>query len=891
MDFIRFLDGIEAKDVAIAGGKGANLGALTQAGFPVPPGFVLLTSAYERFVQHNALQEVIEQLASSATLDNVDTIESISSSIRTHFEKGQMPEEIIVAVKDAYTRLGNGPVAIRSSATAEDLPNASFAGQQETYLQIQSEDNVLAAIKQCWSSLWTARALAYRLRQGVPSSTVRLAVVIQHMIQADVSGVLFTINPVTGNTDEVVINAVKGLGEALVEGQVTPDMITVDKTIGSVKQLEVGSKAKVVVSTKQAIQERDDTTSQKHKSVLTNEQIVVLNELGKGIETRFGTSQDIEWAIENGHISILQARPVTTKVTDVQNVPPGDDNWDEGEAQPPQPYDVWTRTNVGENLPFPITPLTSTNFARLFQLDAQAGQGLRRFYGRLYINEGAVIHGLTDEYGLPSNMIDKTWGSRPRGTGEKRHGFRPWRLVRTLFATLYQNIRAPKGPKHLKQQKQPKHTPQEFFAQVDQWVTTFMKQDLGLLSDSELWSAGLPTWSERGKYVFGTNIRISVPSALFYAILERLTKWWTSQSTAQDAVTGLPGVYSAEVGPLLWQMVQTLRSLHLDAILLDNDAISAMTLLRKDTKAIPFVEQLEDFLQRHGHRCPNEVELFNPRWAEAPEQVLELLTNYLQADESINPIEAEKRQRQRREEAVTALVARLDPVRKAVFRFVLRKAQRAIVVRDNSRFYVTKFLFPIRKVYAHFGQRWVARGWFLRYDDIFFLKTTEIQELAEDGLTHLSLQGLQKRIADRRVAYEYWLTIVAPDALGPDGRPLIEEEQNQHMLKGVPASSGRVRGRARIIQNVREVNRLTHDDILVTQATDPGWTPIFPLVKGIVLEVGGQLSHGAIVAREYGVPAVVNVQGALQHIRDGQFIIVDGTQGYVILENERGNNL
>ena len=879
MDFIRNLHEINQKDSASAGGKGANLGALMQAGFPVPSGFVLLTSAYRQFVWKNALQEVIEQLATSVTLDDLNSIASASSSIRAFFENGQMPDEIANAIKDAYTHLGNGPVAIRSSATAEDLPDASFAGQQETYLHVQSEHDVLTAIRRCWSSLWTARALAYRLRHAIAPSTLCLAVVVQQMVQADSAGVLFTVNPVTGKHDEMVMNATWGLGEALVEGSVTPDMVVVDKRTNAVRQQVLGSKTVMVVPTAYGTEEQEVDALQQQKLVLTDRQVELLTQLGNRIETYFGAPQDIEWAIENEHVFILQARPITTKMTEKQTVPPGDDSWDMGNDATPQVFDVWTRTNIGENIPLPVTPLTLTNFPRLFGLDTQMSQGLRRFYGRIYINEGAIIHGLTQQYGLPSNFIDKMWGSRSGRTQQKRYGFRPLRLLRTLPTVFYQRIHAP---------KQSKHTPQEFFAQVEQWVTTFMAQDLSLLSDSELWATGLPVWSERGKYVFNTNIRISIPSALFYAILERLTQWWTRQNLAQDAVTGLPGIYSAEVGPQLWHMVHMLRSLHLDNVLLDNDAVTALTLLRENVMAMPCMQLFEDFLQRHGHRCPNEVELLNPRWVEAPEQVLELLTSYLQAGESINPTEAEKRQRQRREEAVTTIVAQLDPIRKVVFLFMLKKAQQAIVIRDNSRFYVTKFLFPIRKVYAHFGQRWAERGWLRRYDDIFFLTTSEIQALAEHGPA--SVQEVQTRIANRRTAYEYWLTIIAPDALGPDGTPLVDAEQAQHMLSGVPASSGRAHGRARIIQNVQDVSRLTSEDILVTQATDPGWTPIFPLVKGIVLEVGGQLSHGAIVAREYGVPAVVNVQGALHRIQDGQFITVDGTQGHVYLQNEKGYN-
>jgi rifampicin phosphotransferase len=434
-------------------------------------------------------------------------------------------------------------------------------------------------------------------------------------------------------------------------------------------------------------------------------------------------------------------------------------------------------------------------------------------------------------------------------------------------------------------QQGPRHTPKQFFAQIDQWVDSFMQQDLSLLDDRTLWNQGLPIWRERGAYAWSTNLRISTSSGWFIYVLDWLVKWWTShQEAAQDLVTALPGLFSAEVGPALWQMAQTLRELHLHDALSGTSSATALTLLQKNPAAQPFLEQLEHFLQRHGHRCPNELELLNPRWTEAPEQIVELTVSYLQADESSNPIEAEQRQRHHRAEAMASIEARLDPIRRAIFRIVLKRSQQATMIRDNSRYYMAKFIFPIRKLYAHLGQRWAERGWLEQPGDIFFLTIPEIEALVENGMALTSPQALQTRITNRRTAYEYWLTVVPPDAIGPDGKPIVEEAKDTHVLTGVPASSGKVRGRARIVQDVREAMKLTSGDILVTQATDPGWTPVFPLVSGIVLEIGGQLSHGAIVAREYAIPAVINVQGAMSNIHDGQIIVVDGTNGRVYLD-------
>ena len=380
-----------------------------------------------------------------------------------------------------------------------------------------------------------------------------------------------------------------------------------------------------------------------------------------------------------------------------------------------------------------------------------------------------------------------------------------------------------------------------------------------------------------------TNLRFSVTAGVSYGLLAWIVRWWTGKELAQDLVTGLRGVYSAEVGPALWHIAQTAQNSGVQDILLTHDSMTALNLLQSNEKAHSVVEELEIFLARHGHRCPNELELRNPRWEEAPEQVVALITHYLRVDEQSDPRISEARQQQRRTNAEVLVGRRLDPVRRAIFRFLLKRAQRAVTVRDNSRYYVAKFILPVRKMYAALGQRWVESDRLKQSEDIFFLTYSEIETIAEDHPTRVTPEALQMSIAQRRRAYEFWFTIIAPEAINADGEPLREEETSPMHLKGTPASGGTIRGRARLVQTMQEAMSLRPGDILVTMATDPGWTPIFPLVSGIVLEIGGQLSHGAIIAREYGVPAVVNVPEAMHRIRDEQVIEVDGSTGIITL--------
>jgi phosphohistidine swiveling domain-containing protein len=379
-------------------------------------------------------------------------------------------------------------------------------------------------------------------------------------------------------------------------------------------------------------------------------------------------------------------------------------------------------------------------------------------------------------------------------------------------------------------------------------------------------------------------VTAALAAVAFYFLDRRVSKWTGKQGLATVLVQALSGVYTAEVGAALWSMAQILRASHLDDIVLSHPAGEALALLQTMPEAQPFMTELQAFLQRHGYRCPNDAELHNPRWAEAPEQVIELIASYLRADESQSPVKTEQRRQQEREEVTARIAAQLNPLRRRIFRWLLSQAQNRIRLRDNNRSYVAKFLYPMRLLIAELGRRWFEGGWLESPDDIFFLTLYEIDDILTTSNAPEDGKDLALVASARRAAFDYWHTIHAPAALGPGGVPLPDPEPAGSFLQGLPASAGRVRGVARLVWSLGEASKLSMGDILVTQGTDPGWTPVFPLVSGLVLEVGGQLSHGAIVAREYGIPAVINVPGALHFIRDGQTIEVDGASGRVYLD-------
>lgn len=874
------------------GGKGANLIRLTHAGFPVPPGFVVTTAAYRAFVVANGLDKPVGSPDGAALADDPKRLEVTSQEIRARFTRAPIPPTVAQAIVLAYRTLEPGApmVAIRSSATAEDRSEASFAGQMETVLNVGGPDgeSLLAAMKSCWAGLWTARAIAYRARHSEGLNRVELAVVVQRMVPAEVAGVLFTLNPITGKRDELVINAAWGLGEAVVAGRVTPDMLVLDRFSGRVLREELGEKSiQTVVASTGTV---DVPVKPEHRrlAALSTRQVAELAQLGCAIEDHFGTPQDIEWAIAGGHVYILQARPATALPAVAATGISGDDNWPARGEHPPQPFDLWTQTNVGEVWPEPISPLVWSMTPALVNggihytlrgLNSPylaRTQWAKRFYGRVYYNEGALAHVLSQELGLPASLVDGAVGGR-RGNRDLR--FRPLRFARRLpFLLRMITSLFRRG-----------HELEALFSQLDDWVEAFLAEDLDRLDDRELWTLS-QVWMDRFMLAMTLHTEMSSTALTAFGLLERLSgRWLGRPGLAQDLVAGLgDGLHATEMGITLWQMAQTLANLGLDRLVLESDPATALAWLRERPAARPVIAILNAFLQRHGHRCPNEGEWLNPRWADEPEKVIGIVAGYLRAGNRANPLEAVARQRRKRDDVFGWAMRRLDPVRRACFRYLLSRSRQAVRLRDNGKNCYMKAAYPMRRIVWQLGVRWANRGWLGQPEDIFFLAIEEIEKFIAAGDPASSDLILTARVAGRRKAIENWLGVRAPRVLDADGRPVSTSASDlgtESVLQGLPASCGRARGKARVIHDPCEAVRLTPDDVLVTRATDSGWTPFFPLVAGLVVEVGGQLSHAAIVAREYGIPAVVNVREATRRIQEGQTIIVDGTTGQIYLED------
>jgi hypothetical protein len=775
--------------LANAGGKGANLNRMLRAGLPVPAGFVITTDAYSQFVHANQLGEIIDQQWADCSASDPSSFERASAAIRAAFSAGAMPAPIAEAIADAYAALG-GNVAVRSSATAEDLPEASFAGQQDTYLNVTGDAAVCDAVKRCWASLWTARAMAYRFRQTIQPADVSLAVVVQTMAPASAAGVLFTINPLTGNPREMVINAAWGLGEALVAGRVNPDTLIVDKESGRILQTMLGDKAVMTAATEGGVTEIEVDAARRDQLSLDPAQAVELARLGRRLEQIFAAPQDVEWAIVAGKVVLLQSRAVTSSAPSPLETAagvPGDDAWPPLQIDSPvQPFDLWTTYDLGERWPEPVTPLTWSTGESMVQRNMDetlaglkapyAGKirWTRRAFGHMYLNEGALIHAFSDGMGFPKSMIAAGMtGVTPITAQEDR-----WQIGKVLrhpgflWGSFYQWER-----NVAKFERD--------FPQIDRWVDEFMARDLTSTPDLALWQEAQGVWFERAMHYMRFHSNATSLSITGYNQMESLmARWMGDKDLAQKLTAGLSGVIAAEIVPALWQMAATLRQAGLAQVVLDNPPLVALAQLCGEPAAQPFLAQFDAFLRRHGHRCMSEAEWLHPRWIEAPEQVIDSITGYLRAGSGLDASNAGDKAASERESITATIEARLNPPQRAYFRWGLKRLHHLVRARDNGQHFLVKLMLPIRRIYATLGERWAAHGWLADANDFFFLVTEEIEVVVKSTDPQAGGLDLHTLVADRRLAYRHWFTQPMPPmcSICTDNRwPLLRRRSNQSM--------------------------------------------------------------------------------------------------------------
>ncbi len=859
------------------GGKGSSLARLATAGLPVPPGFHVTTTAYHLFVAKHGLQEQILAAVSAASPNQPTTCDAAAQTIATLFAQYPMPNEVASAIQEAYARLGGGDlsVAVRSSATAEDLPEMSFAGQQETYLNMRGEAMVLDAIKRCWASLWTARAIGYRALHGVAPQDVSLAVVVQELVPADAAGILFTANPLTGVRNQMMINAAWGLGETIVGGQVTPDTIVVEKVSGKIIEQTINEKNVMTVCTLEGTHEEPVPGEKRKKAVLTAEQATELAHLGEQIEKLYDRPMDIEWAIKDGQFFVVQARPITALPESVAR----QQATQAIEWKLPNPKGRYYRSSVFELLPDPISPL----FATL---------GLPAWEKAM--NELMKSVGMADTFPMSMPIIN---------------GYGYYGLTLTAAQTLKAALATPyillvKFPGVLRSAQVRWQEERSRYAKL---VKKWQAKDLTSALAKDLLGGVRVITDEAAQYYLTIQGGILPAAYMSEFFFTQVYNTFLKGHHGPAALTFLLGFDSTPIQAekSLYDLAQWAREqAELSAALVNmsseqfREAYHDRFVLGAADEGLEkgwpeFWRRLADHLARFGHTI-SDLDFAKPVLVDDPGQILETLKFFL-SDQAPNPYERQEEASAARKQATRTMVARLRGFRLTTFQRLVEWAQRLAPLREDALADVGLGWPVVRQMLEEIGRRLATRKMINIPDDIFWLTIDQLQDAAnalDIGQTQTDYQAI---IAERRATWEKERALTPPVALpikdgarflGIDFTNVMPARTNQaegDVLKGIAASPGKITGVARVIHGPTEFDQMRQGDILVARITTPAWTPLFALASGIVTDVGGPLSHSSIVAREYHIPAVLGTGVATERLSSGQHVTVDGDAGTVTL--------
>ena len=875
--------------LALLGGKGANLAELISAGLPVPPGFCITTVAYEMIASEAKLEAILDAHGDESKDSN-----HLAEVARNCLLGAFIPTNVVQAITDAYRVLGAGkpiPVAVRSSATAEDLPFASFAGQQETYLNIVGIEAVLDAVQRCWASLWTDRAVSYRASLGIDQDTVRLAVVVQCMIESSVSGVLFTAHPLTGKRHQAVIDANPGLGEAVVSGATNPDHFVVNTATTEIVERHLGDKRVIIRGTEGGGITRTETSANQDHVCLSDEQIRALAALGAQVEAHYGVPQDIEWAIDPLGLWLVQSRPITTLYPLPENAPDRDDI-----------LRVYFSLNVFQGVYRPFTPmgialfrLLGSAMADLFHLapsDPRRGPSiLVEAGGRLFFDVTAALRTAIGR----KFLLGAAWIAEARSAAlfqqlmtDPRLSLLPtprWRLIRT-FGSLLAETRA---PIFLIQGLLWPSTVQKRMAKVRAWLQSLndaaaesSTQDTTDLANRLIALEQLPGRARLFRVIPPTMV-CALGS---YALSSKLLKDIATPNEMQIVLRGLPHNPTTEMDLELWALAKLIQSDAIATQVVCETPLEQLVQQYREGTLPPTLQlELAKFLHVYGHRGVAEIDLGLPRWSEDPTHILGVLANYLQLkDPDLAPDVQFHRGALEAEAMVATLIQRArrkSRLRSILVGFFLKRVRALTGFREMPKFCLILLLASIRRSLLSIGKAMEQAGWLEHAGDIFFLSLSEARAIVAG-------EDMRQIIRERHSNYDHELQRrYLPRVLLSDGtEPTVISQAGEFtegMLKGFPASPGKVKAQARVILDPIGA-RLEPGEILVAPSTDPGWTPLFLTAGGLVMEMGGVMSHGVVVAREYGIPAVVGVAGATEHIVTGQYITVDGLAGTITVE-------
>jgi rifampicin phosphotransferase len=848
-----------AIQLSVSGGKGSSLARLSAAGLPVPAAFVITTAAYQQLVGENQLQQDIIAALQPVDVSQPATLEAASRTIGALITGALMPQAVADEIGQAYADLGDGelPVAVRSSATAEDLPGMSFAGQQETFLNIRGEQALLESVKRCWASLWTARAIGYRLRIGIDQQSISMAVAVQQMVPSEVSGVLFTANPTTGQKTELVVNASYGLGEAVVSGEVTPDRLVIDKTSLAVKEAVLGDK-RVAVRPSDELGTITEAVPEDRRGrpALTEQFVRELGQLAVRVEKEFGgVPQDLEWAVADGRCWLLQARPMTG----LPAAPLEEVRW-----EPPIPGTKWVRRQVAENMPEPLSPLFEELYLKQGMELAMDVALQMAGEADLVVDTGLPWYTTVNGYAYLCATTPVNWAGLVRSLPNIVTA----KPVRQIFRRAIPYWRDEILPAHLRT------------------VAAWKELDLATAPDERLLDGIRELARSEAVYWGSTTMALAVAKNSDLA-LDRFLSVAIPRSRLSSALflRGFPSKALAAEAELQRVAEQIRSSAELRELVEATRADRLLEALEASPSGSGVLEQLHNYLDRYGHQVYN-LDFAEPTQAEDPLPVLLSLKIYVQQAVNVTARQAEMA---REREILTQKIARsLDPLRRRLFLKILRWAQSLAPYREEAMFYVGSAWPVLRRLALELGRRLVEVGSLRMAGDVFYLETAELQTAQSQAeLATLAQHRRELREARRRLHPPAAVPPAARWKFGPIDVSFAETQKrnvaNGPTLSGFAVSPGRVTAPASVILSPADFDKMIPDTILVCPTTNPAWTPLFAQARGLVTDIGGIAAHGSIVAREYGIPAVMGTGSATERIVSGRMVLVDGDAGAVTL--------
>lgn len=903
------------------GGKGRSLALLADAGRNVPPGFVVHTRAYRRFVADGALQERIVALARRPELKRrVVSFARAVASIQDLFASNELPEEVVEMVRGAYAALGALAVAVRSSATAEDLPELSFAGQQQTYLNVCGADAVVAAVKRCWASLWSEQALGYRHRNGIDPNAVAMAVVVQAMVPSDVSGIAFTANPTTGERGELVVNASFGLGEAVVGGEVAADAYVVARSTLAVKETTIGAKARqVVLDGEQGTRFAEVAERERGRAALSGAMLRQLAETALEIEQVFGTPQDVEWAFSEGELFLLQSRAIT-------NLPPQPIAV-EWTPRPPAKY--LSRRQIVENMPDPICPLFEEIYLTEGLESPRKGKSLMVGGGPLFVTLNGYAYQRFDwpqivGEGASGNAVERDRqqaAARREAQQKKQRELAPKDIA--LFkedlgaeerATFERWIAAqPSDVAYAV--TMPESDNPTFTAfnnttvndrQVGEWFEVARPR---LVSIGEKWSRIVPQEADDDELLAGIR-ELGIEEGHYWSSNAGHTFGVAKSTDDQfqcflretlpdhNFISGqfLSGIESKtmQANGALFEIAELVRGdKELAYLVGTTPARFLMRALKENDAGATVLPAISTYLETYGHQGYS-MDFVEPTQVEDPSALFTTLKGMVQ-DENYHPQRQAARATAVRTEKHAEIAQLLDGLQYWQFRFRLWLARRYNHMREEVAFYFGYTWRILRPMAFELGRRMVARGTFRRPDDTFYLVSAELRQAIAAAKAGTALPELGAAAAARRELREARKRHHPPGTVPAEASQIpgiafketqIKNDDASATMRGFPVSSGRVTAPASVVFGPSEFDKMRPGTILVSPLTTPAWTHLFAQAAGLVTDMGSILAHGSIVAREYGIPAVLGTGNGTVRIRHGQTITIDGDAGTVVLHDE-----